>query len=172
MSFHLRPMLFAGFISVALASLTFGVRGWIVKGNLESDQVNGRDEADGPTMQRRLAETRSRLERKRHIVQRLIAGELSLLQAADLFRRHDATAAYFSIHDFREEYEGATDEERYCACVLEAVKDELRTEPRRAAIIVARLRQEMRDHLRTRALQLNTPRSAGSVAIRPRAGAE
>jgi hypothetical protein len=66
-----------------------------------------------------------RATRKRIVVEALIAGRLTLVQAAGRFRALNRAGPPFSWRWFREAYPGGSDEERHCREVIARVEIEL-----------------------------------------------
>lgn len=98
-------------------------------------------------MDQRLARALNRIDAKRNIVWDVLAGELTLLEAATGFARADATSLDNS--DCLAAFAGASEEEKRCRCVIEWVVATAADE--RSAGEAARLRKqleaELQEHL-------------------------
>ncbi len=95
----------------------------------------------------RLNTARIRMATKHEIARRLIAEQLSLCEAAALFRDLDRHFPNGCIAIFRQYIEGRTDDERYCRQVIGAAEGELFRQPHEAAAIRARLNAELQEML-------------------------
>src|SRR5262249_26386093 len=78
----------------------------------------------------------------------VIAGRLTLREAAARYRALARGNPDFPWETFRRTYAGASDEERFCRQVIDAVQMELKDQPDEAAEVVARLEAELQEHLR------------------------
>ena len=86
---------------------------------------------------------------KRALAREVIAGRLSLQEAAARCRAVSVANPYFNESAFRVIYAGDSEEERWCRCVICFVGGELRGKPERAAV-TARLEAELRESLASR----------------------
>jgi hypothetical protein len=100
-------------------------------------------------LERRLARVAGRNQARRQIALDLIARRLTLLRAAGRFRDFDEGNPDFNRKRFRDLYEGATDVERYCRRVIEAVGHEVVAKPDAPQDLVRRLEAELQGRLRS-----------------------
>jgi hypothetical protein len=99
-----------------------------------------------------------RRARKGRIVAALIAGRLTLLEAAGRFRALDRGPPPFHWEEFHAHYQGDSDEERHCHEVLAWVEIELAdTDPCLLVATHARLLDELETHLIRGRLRLPEP---------------
>jgi hypothetical protein len=103
----------------------------------------GRYAADLRAQQETLS---ARREARKEILQDVVAGRLTLLQAADQFKglneRHPEC-----MTAVRSAYDGGSDEERLCRQVIAGVEELLADRPpSEAASIIARLEAQLHDH--------------------------
>jgi hypothetical protein len=90
-----------------------------------------------------------RSSRKRHLVGELLAGRLTLLEAAGQFRAVNRAPPRFHWEGFRAFYQGDSDEERHCREVVALVEMELEeTDPCLRLATGARLVCELETRLR------------------------
>jgi hypothetical protein len=85
------------------------------------------------------------INRRAALVSDLVAGRLTLFEAAAGFRAVQQTKERY-VKPVPLSFLGKTDEERLCRQVLACVEQRLRDEPDQAAV-VARLQQELEEHL-------------------------
>ena len=92
----------------------------------------------------RLESTQRRAYAHSRIARDLIAGRLTLLEAAEHFRdlNHGAPPIDWTV--WRERFNGSTDDERHCRQVIQAVDLELRDDREQGAAVVGRLKAELR----------------------------
>jgi hypothetical protein len=96
-----------------------------------------------------------RLYRKERVLQMHLAGRLTLLEAAAHFRNLDQQGPLFRWEQFREQFDGNSDDERHCREVIAFVRAALNatccptTQEK-----VQRLEAELRQHLRRGPLRL------------------
>src|SRR5262249_12037999 len=104
---------------------------------------------------------------KHQIVQEVIAGQMTLLEAAAHFRALDRQPPAFDWEAFRFSYPGPSEEERHCQEVTTYVANQLVDDPCLAETLRERLKGELAEHLRhgTLALPEVTPPQPGSVAL-------
>jgi hypothetical protein len=86
-------------------------------------------------------------EGKREAVRAVIAGRMTLLEAAARFRELDRQLPEFKWDLFRRAYPGSSDGERHCRHVIAATEAELSKRPDEAAEVMARLEAELQEHL-------------------------
>jgi hypothetical protein len=99
-----------------------------------------------------------RRARKGRIVAALIAGRLTLLEAAGRFRALDRGPPPFYWEEFHAHFAGESDEERHCREVLAWVETELAdTDPCLLVATHARLLDELETHLIRGPLRLPEP---------------
>lgn len=84
------------------------------------------------------------------IVAEVLAGRLTLRQAAARFQAAGASKPEAVLTQWRKTCPGDTDEERYCWNVLRHVCVRVRNEPEQARAVRQRLEMELPDHLRYR----------------------
>src|SRR5262249_33796987 len=94
-----------------------------------------------------LADAVRRSEATEAAVKEVIAGRLTLREAAARFRALAKENPDFQWETFRRTYPGASDEERHCRQVIDAAQKALGYEPDEAAEVVTRLEAELREHL-------------------------
>ncbi len=100
------------------------------------------------------AEVTERTRRLQEVTDAVVAGRLSLLDAAARVRDIQSASPYFPWDRFRASYPGATDDERFCRMVIGMVyAPELKDGPQRVAL-AARLTAELEEHLRRGTLHL------------------
>ena len=98
--------------------------------------------------QEELERAQERIRAKRAIALEVLAGRLTLRQAAAHFRELDAGRPERKLAHWRASCPGNTDEERYCWTVLRFVVPEVRHDPVRAGAARRRLEAELPGHLR------------------------
>ena len=99
-------------------------------------------------MQEELERAQERIRAKRAIALEVLAGRLTLRQAAAHFRELDAGRPERKLAHWRASCPGNTDEERYCWTVLRYVGQEVWHDPARAREARRRLEAELPPHLR------------------------
>jgi hypothetical protein len=131
------------YLFMAAGVATAGALLWQGRELPRAFQDEGRRAADLRAVQEALS---FRHEARREILEDVVAGRMTLLQAADQFKglneRHpeSMTAVRFT-------YDGGTDEERLCRQVIAGVQGLLDDRPpSEAAPIIARLEAELHDH--------------------------
>jgi hypothetical protein len=82
---------------------------------------------------------------RRQVAADVIAGRLTLLEAAARFR--DLNAETPAFEDCNRIYPGNSPEERFCRLVIDQVESEMEEEPEQAAELRRRLEAELRQHL-------------------------
>jgi hypothetical protein len=110
-------------------------------------------------LQRQLEGIQQRMRAKEAIVLEVIAGHLTLRQAAARFQELDIDKPTIHLGYWRATYPGDTDEERYCCTILRSVEIELSHNPQQARAVRQRLEAELPPALRRRlapSLQLPT----------------
>src|SRR5262249_23106359 len=95
----------------------------------------------------RLADAVRRAEVTVATVEGVIAGRLTLREAAARYRALARGNPDFPWETFHRTYAGASEEERFCRQVIDAVQKELRDQPDEAARVVARLVAELEELL-------------------------
>jgi hypothetical protein len=88
------------------------------------------------------------LDGKHKVASEVVAGRLTLPQAADRFRELRTELA--ATHEDGPSLSGQDDEESLCRHVIDWVATSLREEPERAGKVVARLEDDLRQHLAAR----------------------
>lgn len=81
---------------------------------------------------RRVLQTQSA---KRQVLRELVAGRLTLAAAAERYRLLSDDAGTYPLGAFRKTYAGACDEERWCKCVLQCARMELRDQAEAVCVI-------------------------------------
>jgi hypothetical protein len=110
---------------------------------LAGDQAN----AQATTlMDYRTEVARRRIEEKHAVIGRLVAGQLSLVQAAALFRQLDATPEDCPGPD-RSAWSGRSEEEKLCRQVIHWARNEARHTSAEPDALVARLGAELAEAL-------------------------
>jgi hypothetical protein len=105
----------------------------------------GRDIEHRRQMQAALA----RIEQKNQLIQKLLAGQITLLETAARFRALDRSSPSFYWDGFHQFIPGDTDEERHCREVIDWVETELGwTDPCLAVAICNQLEGELEERLR------------------------
>ena len=99
-------------------------------------------------LQRQLEGIQKRMRAKQAVVLEVIAGHLTLRQAAARFQEVDADKPALELAYWRINYPGDTDEERYCCTVLRSVEMELSHNPQQAQALRQRLEVELPAALR------------------------
>src|SRR5262249_25337141 len=131
---------------LATAYLTCHERGWPSAGGLGVREVlqrlpeewSRRDE-----LQAQQAESLRRNALREEAVAALVAGRMTLLEAAARYRALAQETPGYHWEQFRLGYPGASDEERHCRQVIAAVQARLRDKPDETAEVVARLEAEL-----------------------------
>jgi hypothetical protein len=96
-----------------------------------------------------------RVERKRQLVDQLLAGRLTLLEAAAGFRDLNRGPPALNWSAFRHTVPGGSDEERHCNQVIQFAACEMeRVDPKRADEVHAALTEQLHEHLRRGTLVL------------------
>jgi len=115
----------------------------------EARQAFGREEQRGRRLAGQTEAAQERTALKEAVVRRLLAGELTLLEAAARFKYLNENAGTRRDY-FRERYPALSAEEAACRQVITWVYVELNQTARdRAAATVARLEAELEGHLRS-----------------------
>jgi hypothetical protein len=118
--------------------------------------VRGTDEPSPPTAPSAYApdpdvkRIRQRLLHKKELAREVIAGRLTLLQAAARFRDLDRQPPRFYWSAFQVGYPGATDEERHCREVIRYVRMGLLDQPAKRTDLADHLETELQDLLKQR----------------------
>lgn len=90
-----------------------------------------------------------RMEARGALANELMAGRLTLLQAAEGFRDLDACSPAFDLKSFRQHAIGNSDVERYCGLVITVVESQLNIHyDDYATEVVTRLEKELDRHIR------------------------
>jgi hypothetical protein len=92
-----------------------------------------------PDLAHQLLLSKRRNKTRRDLTLRVIAGELTLQEAAARFRKLNEEAPDFSWTALRLEFPGASDEEHCCWQVIRWVEGELVADPARLAAVRKRL---------------------------------
>jgi hypothetical protein len=92
---------------------------------------------------RRLAVTDRRIEIRKRIANEVIAGKMSLLQAAEQYRDLNEASATFCPEAFHYGFSGRNDDERTCRQVISYVKQQFSETPEKGKATVGRLEQEL-----------------------------
>jgi hypothetical protein len=94
--------------------------------------------------------TQRRVKARLRVMDELIEGQITLMEAAAHFRTLDATLPCRSTytHWLRTLQPGRSDEERLCNRVIEYVRRTLADRPDLADAVVRRLQAELKDHLK------------------------
>jgi hypothetical protein len=85
-------------------------------------------------------------EEKHHVTLALLAGELTLAEAAGEFERLQDVSGN-PLEPLRRKFSGSSDEEVFCRYVIAWVDAELSTRPAERAAVHDRLEKELREHL-------------------------
>jgi hypothetical protein len=93
---------------------------------------------------------------KDRVAREVIAGRLSLQEAAEQFRYLSLSRPDFNLERFRKTYAGATDTERHCRSVLYWVQALLKDQPEKEQQIVVRLERELTSLVSGGRLHLDT----------------
>jgi hypothetical protein len=80
---------------------------------------------------------------KQRVLPAVIAGQLTLIQAAESFRKIDQRNPRFQMDAFQQGHPGRTDLERHCRAVIGDVRTHLLDRPDMAEAIVQRLESEL-----------------------------
>jgi hypothetical protein len=105
------------------------------------------------------------------VVDELLAGGLTLLEAAARFRDIDERHPEFYWEGFRCSYGGDSDEERFCRQVIDFVDGRFVGDPGRGRAAAAPLEGELCGHLQRGTLRLPAPAAHGRAAV-PGTGTE
>jgi hypothetical protein len=118
----------------------------------EASRTDGesRDELD-----RRLAASDRVSEARKRLARQVIAGRLSLLQAAGRYLDLNESFEDFSLEAFRTRFSGATDLERACRQVIEFVRCESSDDPQAGEPVARKLERELDSLLRNNKLRLD-----------------
>jgi hypothetical protein len=138
-----------GFLTICIGALfVHSQSGWQNQASLPEDDVPSATKAPRDDLDLRLAAAHRPSEARKRIARQVLAGKLSLLQAA--VRYQDLNESYddFCWEDFRTRYPGATDDEHACRQVIEFVKIELSDHPQLSGLTVTKLEQELESLLR------------------------
>lgn len=136
-----------------LALLSFAASIAVIVGELSSESEQVLPPSPLKTDRQALVEVVFlRTTAKYQIARNVIAGQLSLVQAAALFGALNQVPPQTASWHFR--FPGATDEERLCRQVLEYVHWELDKAPDRGDAILARFEADLNQELRTGAIRL------------------
>jgi hypothetical protein len=96
-----------------------------------------------------------RQARKDQVVQAVLAGRLTLLEAAALFRALDRGPPTFHWDSFRARWPGDSDDERHCHEVIDFMASAaIRDDPCKGKALRERLQAELAEHLRCGSLCL------------------
>jgi hypothetical protein len=131
--------------SVLLGSLLLTVGG--KRRGMMADPVK-RHQKRGEELQQKIRAVTDRLNRKETVVKALLAGRLTLLEAAARFRALNEAPPEYNWDAFRLTMPGDSDDERHCHEVISFAFHALRrTDPHRADELHESLRAELRQHL-------------------------
>ena len=108
--------------------------------------------ADEPeqALQAEIDRSNERIASKHAVARSVIAGQLTLLQAAARFAELDLSQSAQHLAYWRTTCPGDTDEERYCWTILRFVAGDLQNRPCQARAVRERLGGELPKHLRCR----------------------
>jgi hypothetical protein len=144
------------FVGVAVLLGAMGLAGqarWRAGAAGEQDITGAMRRSDA--LERQTRGVIRRMVRKERVVQAVLAGRLTLLEAAALFRALDHGPPAFSWTQFRTHLPGDTDEERHCHEVIESVHASLRQKDvPRSEVVRDRLRTELAGHVSRGSLRL------------------
>jgi hypothetical protein len=140
----------------------WGGDGWGVAGLSDSMQ---QERLRGEYLQERLDSVNATLRARQAVVDELLAGRLTLLEAAARYRDLDEKEPGFNWEHFRLYYDCGSDEERFCRQVIDFVRAHFE-DPERAAAAAAPLEGELCEHLQRGALRLPAPAAGGAVPVR------
>jgi hypothetical protein len=101
-------------------------------------------------LQAEIDRSNARISSKHAVARRVLAGQLTLRQAAARFAELDLTQSPQHLAYWRTTCPGDTDEERYCWTILRFVAGELQDRPCQARAVRERLEGELPEHLRRR----------------------
>jgi hypothetical protein len=110
-------------------------------------------------------QVRRRVEHRDATTRQLIAGRLSLLSAAAVYRELMAELLPFDWERFREQYPDIPDDERFCRAVIDYAAILLEERPAERAAVVKRLEAELCRHRQRGALRLPGPRPYTSSSL-------
>jgi hypothetical protein len=134
-------------VAVLVAAVVLLAREWADSLRSQQDAL-AEEVRRGAEMDQRGRGFARRLEEKERLVQELLAGQLTLLEAAAYFRALDQAPPEFYWEAFRAAHAGDSDEERHCNEVITFVEAALgETDRGKADGICERLRAELRQHL-------------------------
>jgi hypothetical protein len=94
------------------------------------------------------------LDGRARVARDVVAGRLTLLEAAGRFRALCQAVPDFQMDLFREFHPGASDEERFCRAVINTVEGVLWDKPDMAREMVRRLKAELADMMDCGTLKL------------------
>jgi len=114
-----------------------------------TDSTDSRDEAE-QALQAELDRCSERIFDKKAIAEKVLAGQLTLHQAAARFEALDATQSPRWRAQLRTTCPGDTDEERYYWMVLRYAATAAQCSPRQARALLERLEGQLPEHLRRR----------------------
>jgi hypothetical protein len=107
-----------------------------------------------PVLEARCQAALQRGNRKIQVVEEVIAGRLSLVEAAARFRDLWREEPPVSVEGFRRYYAGASDEERYCRAVIGCSGTMTTGQPEKDQEVTRRLEAELAELLRSGTLRL------------------
>jgi hypothetical protein len=140
-----------------LAGLAF-ILGWrgvackqqFVPGTADSDRALAPTSQPEQALQAEIDRCAERISSKMAVVEQVIAGELTLHQAAARFEELDATKPPQLLAFWRMNCVGDTDEERYCWTILRFSAGKLRDRPSEVRAFRERVEGELPENLRRR----------------------
>jgi hypothetical protein len=109
----------------------------------------------GKELERETRTVIAHVKEKYRVIEELLLGRLTLLEAAALFRALDQSLRSFNWEQFRLGYPGDSDEERHCREVIRWVRIELEsTDPCLSIATQHELERKLQEHLRRGTLLL------------------
>jgi hypothetical protein len=121
----IRPLLLVG-VAVLVGALALLARSSWKGGDLPGGQNISSAEALRAELEQNLQDAMRRSQRKQRVTDRVLAGRLTLLEAAALFRALDHDATGFNWDVFSYTWPGNSDDERHCHEVIAWVYETLR----------------------------------------------
>ncbi len=108
-----------------------------------ADLDSGGARTEGSALEERWQDLTQRVARRQRFCRELIAGRLTLREAAAQFQQLDAASKTFNWAHFRARVPGATDEEKQCHVAIEQVRSLLGGDPEQERAVTRRLEAEL-----------------------------
>jgi hypothetical protein len=140
----------------AIGFLLLCIGGFFIQSKTSQDERKSRLHDDAPNATKglgsdldlRLAAAHRLGEARQRVARQVLAGKLSLLQAASRYQDLNESHDDFAWDQFRVDFAGSNDDERACRQVIQFAKIELEHDPRAVNLSVTKLERELKDLLR------------------------